>query len=59
MASNIEIKARVKDFSRLTFLAGQMSDSPEEILVQEDIFFFLAPLPAGSSFVFFRPPQGN
>jgi predicted adenylyl cyclase CyaB len=39
MPSNIEIKARVKDFSRLIHLSSRLSDRPEALLVQEDIFF--------------------
>jgi len=39
MNSNIEIKARVRDFHQLQELAGQLSDTPEELIRQEDIFF--------------------
>ncbi len=39
MGSNIEIKARVNDFSHLMVLAGRLSDTAEEILIQEDTFF--------------------
>ncbi len=39
MAKNIEIKARVHDLERVTEIAARLSDSPEETLQQEDIFF--------------------
>ncbi len=39
MPKNIEIKARVHDFSKLQQLAEQISDVPCEVLVQEDTFF--------------------
>ena len=39
MAKNIEIKARVRDNDRLLKTVVRLSDSPEEILQQEDIFF--------------------
>ena len=39
MAKNIEIKARVRDIERAAEIVARLSDSPEEILQQEDIFF--------------------
>ena len=39
MASNIEIKARVRDLGALQRLAEEISDTPCEVLPQEDIFF--------------------
>lgn len=39
MAKNIEIKARVRDIERVAEIAARLSDSPEEVLQQEDIFF--------------------
>jgi len=39
LAKNIEIKARVRDIERVAEIATRLSDSPEEILQQEDIFF--------------------
>ncbi|HEY3290320.1 MAG TPA: class IV adenylate cyclase [Anaerolineae bacterium] len=39
MASNIEIKARVKNPAALRQLAEEISDTPCETLQQEDIFF--------------------
>jgi len=44
MATNIEIKARVKDFAGLTKLAEELSGSPGEVIQQEDVFFWI---PAG------------
>jgi predicted adenylyl cyclase CyaB len=39
LPSNIEIKARVRDFEQLRSRAEKMSDTPVEIIPQEDIFF--------------------
>lgn len=39
MPSNIEIKARVRDFDRLRQHAEQLSDLPLQVIHQEDIFF--------------------
>jgi len=39
LAKNIEIKALVHDIERVAEIAARLSDSPEEILHQEDIFF--------------------
>lgn len=39
MPANIEIKARVRDFSALRARAAALSDTPCQVVVQEDIFF--------------------
>lgn len=39
MASNIEIKAKVRNLSRIKFLVEQLTDTPCEVIKQEDIFF--------------------
>jgi adenylate cyclase class IV len=39
MASNIEIKARSKDFANQKKLAEKISGGTPELLIQEDIFF--------------------
>lgn len=39
MPSNIEIKARVRDFSAIKARAESLSDTPVEIIPQEDTFF--------------------
>jgi predicted adenylyl cyclase CyaB len=39
MPSNIEIKARVRDFSQIKLRAEKLSDTPVEVIPQEDIFF--------------------
>ena len=39
MPSNIEIKARVRDFDKIRRRAEQLSDTPVEVILQEDIFF--------------------
>jgi predicted adenylyl cyclase CyaB len=39
MNRNIEIKARVEDLRKTRLLAEALSDSPPEVLVQEDVFF--------------------
>jgi len=39
MPSNIEIKARVRDFNEIRRRAEQLSDTPAEVIPQEDTFF--------------------
>ena len=39
MPSNIEIKARVRDFDRLRQRAEELSDTPVQVIQQEDTFF--------------------
>jgi len=39
MPSNVEVKARVRDFAALNALAAQLSDSPVAVLPQLDTFF--------------------
>jgi len=39
MPANIEIKARVKDFSSLKVRAESLSDTPLQVIPQEDTFF--------------------
>lgn len=39
MPSNIEIKARVRDFDKIRRLAEERSDTPVAVIPQEDIFF--------------------
>jgi predicted adenylyl cyclase CyaB len=39
MPANIEIKARVHDFNRLQQKAEQLSDTPCQVIPQEDTFF--------------------
>ena len=39
MASNVEIKARVKNLAQFRERAERLSDTPVELLVQEDTFF--------------------
>ena len=39
MPSNIEIKARVHDFEQIKTRAEQLSDTPVQVLSQEDVFF--------------------
>ena len=39
MPTNIEVKARVKDFADLKRRAEAISDSPVEVIPQEDTFF--------------------
>lgn len=39
MPSNIEIKARVRDLDKIRRRAEQLSDTPMEVIPQEDIFF--------------------
>lgn len=44
MPANIEIKARARDFSALQARAAALSDTPRQVIAQEDIFF---PVPRG------------
>ncbi len=39
MPSNIEIKARIRDFAELQSRAESFSDAPVQVILQEDIFF--------------------
>ena len=39
MPANIEIKARVRDFEEIKFRAEKLSDTPVQVIPQEDIFF--------------------
>ena len=39
MPSNIEVKARVRDFDKIRRRAEQLSDTPMEVIPQEDTFF--------------------
>jgi adenylate cyclase class IV len=39
MPANIEIKARVRDFAGLKSLAESLSDTPVQVIPQEDTFF--------------------
>jgi predicted adenylyl cyclase CyaB len=39
LPSNIEIKARVHDFEQIKTRAEQLSDTPVQVLSQEDVFF--------------------
>ena len=39
MPSNIEIKARVRDFDRIRGRAAELSDTPLQVIRQEDTFF--------------------
>ncbi len=39
MPSNIEIKARVRDFDEIRRRAEELSDTPVEVIPQEDTFF--------------------
>jgi predicted adenylyl cyclase CyaB len=39
MPANIEIKARARDFAEMQSRAERLSDSPVEVIAQEDIFF--------------------
>lgn len=68
MPANIEIKARVRNFSDLKSKAAGLSDSPVEVIPQEDIFFnvpqgrlklrLLAP-DRGQLIYYQRPDQGG
>jgi predicted adenylyl cyclase CyaB len=42
MPANIEIKARVRDLTALHARAGALSDTPVEVIPQEDTFFNVA-----------------
>ena len=44
MPSNIEIKARAGEFAYLRSLAERISDTPGQLILQEDVFF---PVPSG------------
>ena len=39
MPSNIEIKARARDFEEIRLRAEKLSDAPVQVIPQEDIFF--------------------
>lgn len=39
MATNVEIKARVRNAARFSALAGEVSDTRETVIRQEDVFF--------------------
>lgn len=39
MATNVEIKARIRDWQAVRAVAEQLSQSPGELLLQEDTFF--------------------
>jgi predicted adenylyl cyclase CyaB len=39
LPSNIEIKARVRDFAELKSRAEALSDTPVEVILQKDVFF--------------------
>jgi predicted adenylyl cyclase CyaB len=39
MPTNIEIKARIHDLPKMLGIAKEISDLPEEIILQEDVFF--------------------
>jgi len=39
MPANIEIKARVRDFGEIRSRAEKLSDTPVEVIPQEDVFF--------------------
>jgi predicted adenylyl cyclase CyaB len=68
MPFNIEIKARVQNFTDIKVRAEQLSDTPLEIIPQEDIFFnvpqgrlklrILAP-DHGQLIYYTRPDQGG
>lgn len=40
MPANIEIKARVQDFESLRVIAERLSDTPCQVIPQEDTFFY-------------------
>ena len=40
MPENIEIKARVRDYEQLKQIAKNLSDRPENVINQQDTFFF-------------------
>jgi predicted adenylyl cyclase CyaB len=54
MATNIEIKARLNDFSAAAETAAALSASPVEIIRQEDVFF---PTPTGRLKLRFLAPD--
>ena len=41
MPANIEVKARVRDFAALSARAGELSDTPVELIPQVDTFFLV------------------
>jgi predicted adenylyl cyclase CyaB len=41
MPANIEVKARVRDFAALSARAGELSDTPVEVIPQVDTFFVM------------------
>ena len=57
MNSNIEIKARARDFSRQKELAGELTDTPEQLICQEDTFFNV--LKGRLKLRMFSPSQGE
>ena len=66
MPANIEIKARVDDFAEIRRRAESLSDTPVDVILQEDTFFYtekgrlkLRVLRAGSSQLIYytRPDQ--
>ena len=57
MNSNIEIKARARDFSRQKGLAGELTDRAEELICQEDTFFNV--LKGRLKLRMFSPSQGE
>ena len=57
MNSNIEIKARAPDFSRQKELAGELTDTPEQLICQEDTFFNV--LKGRLKLRMFSPSQGE
>lgn len=68
MPSNIEIKARVHDFPALQARAVALSDTPEQVIPQEDTFFNIPTgrlklrqlAPDSGQLVFYeRPDQGG
>jgi predicted adenylyl cyclase CyaB len=68
MPSNIEIKARLHDFDKIRRRAETLSDTPVEVIPQEDTFFntpqgrlklrFLSP-EKGQLIYYTRPDQGG
>ena len=57
MASNIEIKAKARNFSQQKDLACKLTDSPEELICQEDTFF--KTLKGRLKLRMFSPSQGE
>ena len=39
MATNVEIKAKIADLEALKQQVERISDSPAELILQEDVFF--------------------